>query len=141
MATSPPVAKYIISRYADPVFALLIGLSAAVLRIRKEETEKRSGMPSTSMVISATQQNRMDKESEHRRKNSPEPSTMYGPTDYGTSETFGGYYSSQMGESEEKPEVGYVEILQLGWERMKWKADHEWYGRGKEYERKDGRLV
>jgi hypothetical protein len=31
---------YIISRVADPVFALFIGLSAAVTRINREEKEK-----------------------------------------------------------------------------------------------------
>jgi hypothetical protein len=31
---------YIISRVADPIFALFIGLSAAALRINREEKEK-----------------------------------------------------------------------------------------------------
>jgi CBS domain containing-hemolysin-like protein len=31
---------YIISRVADPVFAVFIGISAAVLRIKREEKEK-----------------------------------------------------------------------------------------------------
>jgi len=33
-------AAYIISRTADPVFALAIGLSAAAMRINREEKEK-----------------------------------------------------------------------------------------------------
>jgi L-cystine uptake protein TcyP (sodium:dicarboxylate symporter family) len=31
---------YIISRVADPVFAVFIGISAAALRIKREEKEK-----------------------------------------------------------------------------------------------------
>lgn len=37
MATPP---AYIISRVADPVFALVIGLGAAVTRVNREEKEK-----------------------------------------------------------------------------------------------------
>lgn len=37
--TMPP-PTYIISRVADPVFAVFIGLSAAVTRVRREEKEK-----------------------------------------------------------------------------------------------------
>lgn len=35
---APPV--YIISRVADPIFAVVIGLSAAALRINREEKDK-----------------------------------------------------------------------------------------------------
>ncbi|ORY64036.1 uncharacterized protein BCR38DRAFT_485177 [Pseudomassariella vexata] len=35
-----PPAAYIISRGADPVFALFIGLGAAATRINREEKEK-----------------------------------------------------------------------------------------------------
>jgi len=35
---APPV--YIISRVADPIFAVFIGVSAAALRINREEKEK-----------------------------------------------------------------------------------------------------
>jgi len=35
---APPA--YIISRAADPIFALAIGISAAVVRINREEKEK-----------------------------------------------------------------------------------------------------
>ncbi|VBB77957.1 Putative protein of unknown function [Podospora comata] len=35
---SPP--RYIISRVADPIFAVFIGLSAAATRINREEKEK-----------------------------------------------------------------------------------------------------
>ncbi|KAI2641967.1 hypothetical protein GGS21DRAFT_486822 [Xylaria nigripes] len=35
---APPT--YIISRVADPIFALVIGLGAAALRINREEKEK-----------------------------------------------------------------------------------------------------
>lgn len=35
-----PPPTYIISRVADPIFAVFIGLSAAATRIRREEVEK-----------------------------------------------------------------------------------------------------
>ncbi|KAK0705266.1 hypothetical protein B0H67DRAFT_649614 [Lasiosphaeris hirsuta] len=35
---APPA--YVISRVADPIFAVFIGLSAAALRIKREEGEK-----------------------------------------------------------------------------------------------------
>lgn len=35
-----PAPTYIISRVADPVFAVFIGMSAAVMRINREETAK-----------------------------------------------------------------------------------------------------
>ncbi|KAL9068048.1 MAG: hypothetical protein Q9161_006493 [Pseudevernia consocians] len=50
MATTFPRYHYIISRTLDPLFALLIGFSAASMRIRKEENEKRLGMATTSIV-------------------------------------------------------------------------------------------
>ncbi|KAL6720146.1 hypothetical protein ACLMJK_002067 [Lecanora helva] len=50
MATSYPRYTYIISRTLDPLFALVIGISAAGIRIRREENEKRAGLPTTSIV-------------------------------------------------------------------------------------------
>lgn len=50
MATAFPRHNYIISRTLDPVFAILIGFAAAGMRIRREENEKRLGMPTTSIV-------------------------------------------------------------------------------------------
>lgn len=35
-----PAPTYIISRVADPIFAVVIGLSAATMRIGREETAK-----------------------------------------------------------------------------------------------------
>ncbi|CRK17986.1 hypothetical protein BN1723_021063, partial [Verticillium longisporum] len=35
-----PAPTYIISRVADPIFALAIGLGAAVTRINREEKDK-----------------------------------------------------------------------------------------------------
>lgn len=35
-----PAPVYIISRVADPIFAVFIGVSAAALRINREEKEK-----------------------------------------------------------------------------------------------------
>ena len=43
------------SRTLDPVFALLIGFSAAGMRIRREENERRLGMATTSIVGSTGQ--------------------------------------------------------------------------------------
>ena len=43
------------SRTLDPLFALLIGFSAAGMRIRREENEKRVGMPTTSITSSTVQ--------------------------------------------------------------------------------------
>ncbi|KAA6409660.1 MAG: Non-classical export 1 [Lasallia pustulata] len=40
MAAAFPRYNYIISKYTDPVFALFIGLSAAAVRIHREEKEK-----------------------------------------------------------------------------------------------------
>ncbi|KAI9735222.1 MAG: hypothetical protein M1834_001812 [Cirrosporium novae-zelandiae] len=41
---APPIHplryKYIISKYADPVFAIIIGASASWTRIRREEKER-----------------------------------------------------------------------------------------------------
>ena len=144
MATSRPIAKYLISRYADPVFAVFIGFAAALLRIRNEEREKRAGLPSNSMVISPAQQRRIDEEQERRRAGRREFKEMYEEADYGSSETYGATDSSQnksLDRKAEKDNVGYLDIIKLGWERAKWKADHEWYGRGKQFERKDGRIV
>ncbi|KAK2607464.1 hypothetical protein N8I77_006133 [Diaporthe amygdali] len=45
-----PAPTYIISKVADPVFALFIGLSAAAMRINREEKEKGR---STSETINA----------------------------------------------------------------------------------------
>ncbi|TLS25928.1 hypothetical protein PpBr36_07185 [Pyricularia pennisetigena] len=35
-----PPPTYIISRVADPIFAVFIGISAAVTRVKREEKEK-----------------------------------------------------------------------------------------------------
>lgn len=35
-----PAPAYIISRVADPIFAVFIGVSAAAMRINREEKEK-----------------------------------------------------------------------------------------------------
>lgn len=53
MSTTFPRYSYIISRTLDPLFALLIGISAAGMRIRREENEKRLGMATTSIVGAA----------------------------------------------------------------------------------------
>lgn len=42
-------------RTLDPLFALLIGFSAAGMRIHREENEKRLGMATTSIAGSAVQ--------------------------------------------------------------------------------------
>lgn len=43
------------SRTLDPIFALLIGFSAAGIRIHREENEKRKGMATTSITGSTVQ--------------------------------------------------------------------------------------
>lgn len=55
MATTFPRYNYIISRTLDPLFALFIGFSAAGMRIRREENEKRLGMATTSIAGSTIQ--------------------------------------------------------------------------------------
>ena len=45
-------------RTLDPLFALLIGFSAAGMRIRREENEKRLGMATTSIAASTGQKSR-----------------------------------------------------------------------------------
>ncbi|KAK0508334.1 hypothetical protein JMJ35_009418 [Cladonia borealis] len=52
MAATFPRYSYLISKTLDPVFALFIGISAAGIRIRREENEKRAGLPTSSMVKS-----------------------------------------------------------------------------------------
>lgn len=47
------------ARYGDIVFALSVGLSAGLMRIREEESLKRIGLPSSSMVISPAQEARI----------------------------------------------------------------------------------
>ena len=144
MAGKQPVAKYLISRYGDPIFALFIGLSAAMVRIRKEESEKRSGLPSSSMVLSPAQKKTIEAEKDQRRKQQSEPVRMYTLQDYGSSETYGDQswgQTSQRAGTTEITQVGYLEVLRLGWERIKWRTDYGWNRRDKEFERKDGRLV
>lgn len=43
-----PTPTYIISKVADPIFAVVIGLSAATTRINREEKEK--GVPTSETV-------------------------------------------------------------------------------------------
>ncbi|KAL8906633.1 MAG: hypothetical protein Q9207_001887 [Kuettlingeria erythrocarpa] len=40
MSAAFPRFKYIISKRLDPIFAVFVGLSAATIRIRREEIEK-----------------------------------------------------------------------------------------------------
>jgi hypothetical protein len=35
-----PMYKYLISKYLDPIFAVAVGISAAMVRIRREELQK-----------------------------------------------------------------------------------------------------
>jgi len=44
---SPPLTPH---RTLDPLFALTIGIAAAGIRIRREESEKRAGISTTSIV-------------------------------------------------------------------------------------------
>lgn len=45
------MTRYLISRIGDPAFALFIGASAAILRIRREEAEKNRGSQETFEVL------------------------------------------------------------------------------------------
>lgn len=147
MASPYPATKYIISRYSDPVFAIFIGFSAALLRIRKEEIEKRSGLPSASMVTSPAQRKATEMERESSKTDINMLAEMYKPGDGGSSE--GNSVQRQQdprsgGSALLRPKmenVGYLEILKMGWGRLTWKIDYEWNGRAKEVMRKDGRLV
>ena len=148
MAGQRLAARYLISRYGDPAFALFIGFSAALVRIRKEEYEKRSGFPSASIVISPAQRVRMDTEQEERRKRQSAHTPMYTLQDYGSSETYaepwdrskdrGPNGDADMGS---QLNVGYGEIVRLGWERIKWRTDYWWHERSKKVDRTDGRLI
>ena len=147
MASPYPRAKYIISRYSDPIFAVFIGFSAALLRIRKEEIEKRSGIPSASMVISPQQQKLMDEEREKNRSKFRARTEMYRTGDGGSSESDvgvgqdGSWLGGTIPYGIKRQEVGYVEILKMGWQRIVWKVDYEWNGKAKDLIRKDGRVV
>ena len=147
MAAPFPRARYIISRYSDPVFAVFIGISAALLRIRKEEIEKRSGIPSASMVISPQQKRCMDEEREKTRSSLGKGMDLYRLSDRVDSKNDMDFrhddlWSRGSGRSIKKREkVGYMEIITLYGQRIVWKVNYEWNGGGKELVRKDGRLV
>ena len=140
--TSRYAAKYIIFRYADPVFAILIGTSAALIRLRREENEKRSGLPSASFIISTQQQARIDAEYEQSRAiYAKRAGTIF------QSEKHPDEAHRMLDASEHDllsltdVNLGYKDIITLGWERVKWKIDYEWNNRGKELQRKDGKMV
>ena len=63
------------SRTLDPVFALLIGFSAAGMRIRREENEKRLGMATTSIVGSTG--NNPNQKADTRSQNGPSTEIGY----------------------------------------------------------------
>ncbi|KAG8526268.1 uncharacterized protein KY384_000261 [Bacidia gigantensis] len=142
MSQAKPIAKYIISRSADPVFAVSIGISAALIRIRREENEKRLGLRSSSIVVSPEQQSRLDAERESERAVYQKSSEMHEPSEGASKDSIG---TSNFGlvhpQYPDTASVSYADILSLGWERIKWKADYEWNGKGKELERGDGRMV
>ena len=142
MASSSVAAKYIISRYADPVFAISIGVCAALIRLRREESEKRSGVPSASFVISLEQQKRIDAEHENRRARYGDKAIAVEMQRQNLEQASKNSDVIEHDSRSLKPvNVGYSDIFALGWERIKWKLDYEWNGRGKELERHDGKLV
>ena len=57
-------------RTLDPVFALLVGFSAAGMRIRREENQKRLGLDTTSIVGSTTHK---------KSREQPEAGSQHGP--------------------------------------------------------------
>ena len=99
------------------------------------------------MVISLQQQKNIDDERERSRSKVKSRLEMYRPGDGRSSESdLGvGYAAAWLGGSEgngiKREKVGYVEILKMGWQRIVWKVDYEWNGRGKDLARKDGRMV
>ncbi|KAL2052758.1 hypothetical protein ABVK25_006998 [Lepraria finkii] len=92
MATTFPRYSFIISRTLDPLFALLIGISAAGIRIRREENEKRAGMVTTSMVQ---------------------------PTAVARKPTNSAGGAGGKEEGEVVGEIGYAEIARMGWVRVR----------------------
>ena len=136
MAASRPAVKYLLSRYADPVFAISIGVCAALIRIRREEVEKGLGLPSASIVISPAQQRRMDEERERRYHFTPEKSQSLNLND--TPNTSPAARPSN--QASDTP-FGYIDVIKQAWEMIKWKVDYEWHDRRKESQRKDGRII
>ncbi|KAK2801095.1 hypothetical protein FQN50_007904 [Emmonsiellopsis sp. PD_5] len=47
----PVVYPYIISRFADPLFAIFIGTSSAFVRIRREQREKYPDQPADALHL------------------------------------------------------------------------------------------
>ena len=102
------------------------------------------------MVISPRQKQRID---ERRARMQSRPrATTFADFERGLGSIDGDDYS-EMGlfrgfrggagevEEVEKVDVGYAEVLRLGWERAKWRMDYWWNDRGKDRVRKDGRMV
>ena len=113
MANQYPRFTYIISRYThpfslpslsphflyltlipllrtlDPIFALTIGVAAAGIRIKREENEKRAGLPTTSIVSSS-------------------PTTTTIPGSGGKSMV-----------DERVEEMGFLDIVRVGWGRLR----------------------
>ncbi|KAL1955622.1 hypothetical protein VTO42DRAFT_8355 [Malbranchea cinnamomea] len=50
---APVVNRYLISRVADPVFAIIVGTSAAFVRIRREHRANHPGEPSDLLSLLA----------------------------------------------------------------------------------------
>jgi hypothetical protein len=116
MATTFPRYNYIISRYLcpfiahiasgvtlanpesrnrtlDPIFAILIGVSAAGIRIRREENQKRFGLATTSMVKTGATNPRVG------------PTTGAGEAGF----------KEEGGRVEE---IGFAEMARVGWGRV-----------------------
>ncbi|KAL2041631.1 hypothetical protein N7G274_005415 [Stereocaulon virgatum] len=93
MATTFPRYNHIISKTLDPIFAILIGVSAAGIRIRREENEKRFGLATTSMVKPGA--------------TNPRVRPIAGAGEAGFEEEGG-----------EVEEIGFAEVARVGWERV-----------------------
>ena len=136
MTTSGKVSRYLISRRADPVFTVCIGVSAALIRIRREEIEKQAGQPSASIATSPAQQRRIDEERELKHQRSSGQSIPLETKDR-SNRSIDEATSGQ----DRAITIGYIDVIRSYWEKIKWKVDYEWHDRRKEIQRKDGRIV
>ena len=136
MTTASKVSRYLISRRADPVFTVCIGVSAALIRIRREEIEKHAGQPSASIATSPAQQRKIDEERELKHQRSSGQSIPLENKDRST-RSIDEATSGQNG----AVTIGYLDVISSYWEKIKWKVDYEWNDRRKEIQRKDGRIV
>ena len=104
------------------------------------------------MVISDEQKARIDARRAAALQSRPAPkvyeSGLFGKgmgadtegyADYENGGVLGGSWGAER--EGERVEVGYREIVEMGWARAKWRLDYWWNDRGRDLVRKDGRMV